>query len=93
MCKIVESFSQLSIPFQRIIVRNRTPAPFQEDMYELSNEVVIDMKLQKKVGSYDTARLLGLNANYLSVKTLDASSKYLIESMSEFERQVYLQPS
>lgn len=62
-------------------------------MYELSNEVVIDMKLQKKVGSYDTARLLGLNANYLSVKTLDASSKYLIESMSEFERQVYLQPS
>lgn len=62
-------------------------------MYELSNEVVIDIKLQKRVGSFDVARLLGLNTNYFNAKAFDASSKYLVEAMSEFERQVYLQPN
>ncbi len=37
--------------------------------------------------------LLGLNKSYFLSKGIDASPKYLLENLSEFEKQVYMAPS
>ena len=47
-CKPVEVFSQLSIPFQRTIVRNQTPGNHFDDNYEVTFESVVCLQFHKK---------------------------------------------
>ena len=92
-CKMVECFSQLYIPFQRVITRNQTPGTFYEDNYDITNENVIGLQFNRRAISSQVQDLIAIDRTYLQAKGQNATPKYEIESLSEFEKQVYLQPN
>ena len=91
---LIEMFAQLRIPFDQFLHRNvATPGQPKENIIEYINENIIDMSSAISVGHSEIARLLGLNRSYKDSKGQFSSPLYEVQSLSVFEKQVYLQGS
>lgn len=77
LCRLIECFGQLVIPFEKVLVRNHTPNALREDHYEFLNENVIEMQSNKKAITKEVQSLLGIRASYFDSKGLNATTTYI----------------
>jgi hypothetical protein len=56
-------------------------------------ESVVSLQFHKKALSSSIDNLIGLNSSYYQSKGANAAPRYLLKSLSEYEKQVYMCPA
>lgn len=90
-CKVVECYAQQHINLEMSLVRTQH-TPGGDDL-DYVNESVIEMQSIKRAISKDVSSLIGLKQSYIQQKGANGRCLYESLCLSEFEKQLYLQPA